>query len=77
MKNLLTPLIYLLTLSQIIAQPSITTDWFYSAGDTVKTYYYYPEELEMPNEGIDMIWESQTPRLLTVKEIYFGSTPLN
>lgn len=57
MRHLLTLIIYFSILIPIVAQPTITSDWFHEVGDTLKTHYYYPEQLEVPNEGIDISWD--------------------
>jgi len=57
MKYFYATLIYLSILNSGYAQPVVTSDWFYSIGDTISTAFFYPESLTEPNGGIDLTWD--------------------
>jgi len=59
MKNLTLGFFLLSFLTSTFAQPSITSDWFYAIGDTVRINYFVPDAPTppQPEEGVNLIWD--------------------
>ncbi len=57
MKYLSLAILYFGTLTSGHAQDIITSDWFYSIGDTTKLAYFHPNPFVAPEEGADLTWD--------------------